>query len=144
MAFYARRMPSTSLSTGPSTLPSTRTVALAGGADAVLVVVFVLIGRASHGEGLLGVLVTSWPFLVGLAVGWAISRAWRHPLRSVPNGIVLWAATVVVGMLLRVVSGQGVQPGFVIVTFIVLAVFLLGWRGIVAVVARSRSAKTPR
>jgi hypothetical protein len=47
----------------------------------------------------------------------------------------------VVGLLLRAVTGQGVQPSFVIVTSVVLAVFLLGWRAVVGFVVRRQSRK---
>lgn len=114
---------------------------LAGIVDAMLVTAFVLIGRASHHEGPLGTLVTLWPFLVGLAAGWIGMRAWRTPFRLRWTGIMLWAATVVIGLLLRVVSGQGVQTAFVIVTMIVLALFLLGWRAGVILVVRGRSRR---
>lgn len=109
--------------------------------DVVLVVVFVLIGRASHSEGPLGTLVTLWPFLGGLAIGWIGARAWRTPFRLRWTGLTIWAATVIVGMLLREVSGQGVQLGFVIVTTVVLALFLLGWRGIAQLVLRRRARR---
>lgn len=103
--------------------------------DIVLVLVFVLIGRGSHGENILsGTLVTAWPFLVGLALGWFASLGWRRPAALWPTGVVVWAGTVVFGMLFRVVSGQGVATSFVIVAGIVLAVFLIGWRAIALVV----------
>ena len=105
----------------------------------MLVLVFVLIGRAGHGEDPVGTLNTLWPFLVGLAVGWVARRAWRSPRRIVWTGLGVWIATVVVGMLLRIVSDQSVQLSFVIVATIVLAVFLLGWRAIAIGVARVRS-----
>jgi hypothetical protein len=44
------------------------------------------------------------------------------------TGLLIWAATVIVAMLLRAVTGQGVQIGFVVVTTVVLTIFLLGWR----------------
>jgi len=119
--------------------------ATAGGAaliDAALVLAFVLIGRASHNEGLLGTLNTWWPFLGGLAIGWAIMRAWRSPRRIVWTGIGIWLAAVTGGLLLRLASGQGVQPSFAIVTCVVLGVFLLGWRGIALLSSRARS-RTP-
>ena len=116
-------------------------ISLAAGLDAAALLLFVVIGRASHGEGLWGVLGTWWPFLAGLAVGWLVSGAWRHPLRLVWTGVIVWLVTVVVGMLLRVASGQGVQLSFVIVTVIVLGVFLLGWRAIALLVQRRRSAR---
>ena len=46
---------------------------------------------------------------------------------------------MVVGLLLRAVAGQGVQGGFVIVTGVVLAIFLLGWRVIAQFVLRGRT-----
>lgn len=118
----------------------TRRASLALGLDAVLVLVFVLIGRRSHDEGseLAGLAVTLWPFWVALLVGWALSRSWRAPDRVVPSGLVVWAVTVAGGMLLRAVSGQGVQPSFVIVTALVLAVLLLGRRLVAGLVARRR------
>ena len=108
--------------------------------DLGLVTVFVLIGRASHREADgSGVLTTLWPFAAGLAVGWLLARAWRAPL-AVRTALVIWPATVAVGMLLRAASAQGVQVAFVIVTAVVLAAFLLGWRAVIALVARRRTA----
>jgi uncharacterized membrane protein YhaH (DUF805 family) len=113
-------------------------VSLAAGLDAAMLLLFVVIGRASHGEGLWGVLDTWWPFLTGLVVAWLVLMARRTPLRIVWTGVGVWLITVVVGMLLRMASGQGVQLSFVIVTFIVLGVLLLGWRAIALVVQRLR------
>ncbi|TFD49133.1 DUF3054 domain-containing protein [Cryobacterium frigoriphilum] len=118
-----------------------RLPALALLTDAVLVTAFVLIGRASHSEGLLGTLVTLWPFLVALLGGWLMTRAWRAPLSIVWTGLGVWAATVVLGLVLRVANGQGVQLSFMIVTTIVLGVFLLGWRGVVLLIARARTRR---
>jgi FlaA1/EpsC-like NDP-sugar epimerase len=107
--------------------------------DLVLIIVFVLIGRSSHDENpVAGALVTLWPFAVGLVAGWLGARAWRTPTRIVPTGLVVWASTVIVGMLLRIASGQGVQLSFVIVASVVLAVFLLGWRLIARIVRRRK------
>lgn len=116
-------------------------VASVAAIDAILVVVFVLIGRRNHEEGfaLAGVLTTLWPFLVGLAVGWLVFRAWRSPLRVVWTGIGIWMSTVTLGMLLRLATGQGTAFSFVIVATVVLGVFLLGWRAIALFGARRRS-----
>jgi hypothetical protein len=114
-------------------------VVLSAAIDLVLVVAFVLIGRASHGEDVLGTLNTLWPFVVGLVVGWLGMRARFSPRRVVWTGIGIWIATVLIGMLLRVASGQGIQLSFVIVATIVLAVFLLGWRTIAALFMGVRS-----
>ena len=95
-------------------------------------------GRTSHGEDLLGVLTTWWPFLGGLVVAWLVLRAWRQPLRIRWSGLAIWLITVVVGLLLRVVSQQGVQLSFVVVTFLVVGAFLVGWRAIGALVGHLR------
>ncbi|HWU47382.1 MAG TPA: DUF3054 domain-containing protein [Humibacter sp.] len=116
--------------------------------DLVLIVVFVLIGRRSHGEEftVAGMLTTLWPFLAGLVVGWVVTRAWRHPLPILHPGMIIWACTVVLGMLLRVLSGQGVQWSFILVAAIVTGIFLLGWRAValLAVSVRRRSVPTSR
>jgi len=121
--------------------PSRRTLIPAAVLDVLLVLVFVLIGRDSHREGssLAGTAETLWPFLAGLAIGWVATRAWRRPLAVLRSGAGIWLATVVVGMLLRAASSQGVQLSFVIVTAIVLGLFLVGWRAVAAPVVRRRS-----
>ena len=98
--------------------------------DVCCVLVFVVIGRASHtkGEALAGIASTAWPFLCGLGAGWAASRAWRRPLALRPAGLAAWLGTVALGMLLRVVSGQGTAVAFIIVALAFLGLFLLGWR----------------
>ena len=113
--------------------------------DAVLILVFVLIGRRNHEEALAlgGIAQTAWPFLVGATAGWLATRAWRSPFGLWPTGTVIWAATVGGGMLLRVASGQGVQLAFVIVAALTLAAMLLGWR-LVALFVTRRSTRTNR
>jgi Protein of unknown function (DUF3054) len=98
--------------------------------DVCCVLIFVIIGRDSHakGESLGGIASTSWPFLCGLAAGWAASRAWRRPLALRPSGIAVWLCTVALGMILRVVSGQGTAVAFIFVALAFLGLFLLGWR----------------
>ena len=109
--------------------------------DAALVVVFAVVGRSSHAEGLdvAGVWGTAWPFLAGLGVGWLAARAWRHPLAVWPTGVIVWATTLVVGMLLRLVTGQGTAVAFIVVAAFTLAVLLLGWRAIAWAVIRLRA-----
>ena len=108
--------------------------ALALLADVFCVLVFVVIGRASHqaGESLAGVAGTAWPFLAGLAVGEAATRAWRRPAALVPTGVGVWLATVALGQLLRVVSGRGTDAAFIAVSALFLGLFLLGWRLVAA------------
>jgi Protein of unknown function (DUF3054) len=107
-----------------------RSVRLAVILDCCCVLVFVIIGRASHtkGEALAGIASTAWPFLAGLAGGWLAGRAWRRPYPLWPAGVSAWLGTVALGMALRVVSGQGTAVSFVLVALIFLGLFLLGWR----------------
>ena len=116
----------------------TRPVALALVADAVCVVVFCTIGRRSHAEGIsvAGIAETAWPFLAGAGVGWLLSRGWRRPVALAPTGFVVWVCTIVVGMLLRKATSQGVSPSFVVVASLVTAVLLLGWRAAAQLVSR--------
>lgn len=130
------------------TIDPSRWVLLSIVLDAVLVVLFTVIGRLSHGKdlGIAGVATTAWPFLVGTLLGWLVVAAWRRPLALVRTGLPVWALTVAVGMVLRLVSGQGIAGSFVVVAAVVLAVFLLGWRAIVTPIARrsARRSATPR
>lgn len=108
--------------------------------DVALILVFVLIGRSSHGEsdGLGGIWRTCWPFLAGLLVGWLVARVFRRrwPVpragqsmgEAAQDGAPIVVHVVVVGMALRALSGQGVAVSFVVVTTVVLGVFLIGWR----------------
>jgi len=109
-------------------------------ADVTCIAVFAIVGRSSHGEtaDLLGVARTAWPFLAGYLVGLLVSRGWRRPA-SRPTGLILWVTTVAGGMALRAATGAGVQLSFVVVATIVLALMLLGWRAVLALVRRARS-----
>lgn len=115
----------------------------AAGIDAVLVIVFAAIGRASHEHSVdaLGVAQTAWPFLAGLALGWVALRAWRAPAAPLRTGGLLVAVTVVLGMLLRVVTGGSTAVAFIVVATVTLLVFLVGWRGIAALIARARAGR---
>lgn len=123
--------------------------------DVVFVLLFVLIGRINHDEALspAGFAGTAWPFLLALAVGWAFTyvlaairghepgRAHTFaPGRVFPAGVIIWIATVAVGMTARgLLTDKGVEVSFVIVATIALGLFLLGWRA-VAQAVRGRRA----
>lgn len=110
--------------------------------DVCCVIAFVAIGRASHdhGESAGGLASTAWPFLAGLGAGLLVTRAWRRPASIVPAGLGAWLGTVAVGMLLRVLAGQGTALAFIGVALAFLGLFLLGWRAVVAGHARWRAA----
>lgn len=101
--------------------------------DLVLVIVFCLIGRRSHDEiaSMSGFVHTAWPFVGGMALGWAVASRGKGGLTPEavwPFGVIVWVGTLVGGMILRLVDDQGVAVSFMIVAGTVLAVFLLGWR----------------
>lgn len=107
-------------------------------ADLLCVVVFCTIGRRSHAEGLTiaGIAETAWPFLAGTGVGWLLARGWQRPTSLAPTGLIVWVATVVVGMLLRKLTSQGTATSFIVVASITTAVLLLGWRGVIHALSR--------
>lgn len=115
-----------------------RRAMIAAFADVVCVIVFCVIGRRSHAEGLTvaGIAGTAWPFLAGTGVGWLLIRGWRRPFTVIPTGVAVWVCTVVVGMALRTVSSAGVSPSFVVVASVSTAVLLVGWRAAAALFPR--------
>jgi hypothetical protein len=111
--------------------------------DICAVLAFVIIGRHAHqhGESLVGIWQTAWPFLAGLAAGLLAVRAWRRPLALVPAGLGGWLGAALGGQLLRVLAGQGTAAAFVLVGLAFLALFVLGWRVVAGIVTtRLRAA----
>jgi hypothetical protein len=105
-------------------------IAAAAVLDCAGVLVFVIIGRHTHhdGDSLAGIWHTAWPFLCGLAAGLAVVRSWRRPLAIAPAGVGAWLGAAVLGMVIRVLAGQGTAAAFIVVALAFLALFLLGWR----------------
>jgi hypothetical protein len=116
-------------------------VPLAVGFDTALVVAFVAIGRRNHDEdpGVLGLLSTTAPFLIGLVAAWVIARAWNEPTR-VRTGLMIWPVTVAVGMIVRQVVGDGTALSFVIVATLFVGATLVGWRAVFEAIANHRPA----
>lgn len=107
--------------------------------DLLAVLVFAAAGRRSHeGEdGLLAVLDIAWPFAVGVAVGHLLLVALPALApAAVRAGAVVWPVTVIVGMVLRQVTGDGTAWSFVLVATGVLGVAMLGWRLVRRVLVR--------
>ncbi|MBW8173242.1 DUF3054 domain-containing protein [Ornithinimicrobium sp. Arc0846-15] len=94
------------------------------GFDAAVVIAFAAAGRSNHAEGMsiLGIADTAWPFLVGLALaGWLglvrgslAARTWWQQV------IGLALPSVAVGMILRLLTGDGAAPAFVVVATLTL------------------------
>jgi peptidoglycan/LPS O-acetylase OafA/YrhL len=108
--------------------------------DVICILIFAILGRSSHQEttDLLGVAHTAWPFLAGCLAGTLIGRTWRHPV-SLKSGVAVWLGTVIGGMVLRVLSGAGVQVSFIVVASCVLALFLIGWRAGLRLIQHARA-----
>jgi hypothetical protein len=133
--------------------------------DVVVVVAFVAIGRASHhhADSVGGFLGTFWPFAAGLVAGWVVlgrvsagGPAAGRPGAGRPAagrldgprwapetlraGVAITVVTVAVGMVLRVIAGQGTAAPFVAVSLGFIGAFVLAGRGFLAAVSRRRLA----
>lgn len=109
---------------------SDRRLALAVGLDVFVVTLFVALGRRTHEQGsaFVDVLETGAPFLIGLAIAWAVVRAWRKPL-AVLTAVAIWPVTVLVGMVARrLIFDRGTATAFVVVATLFLGAALVGWR----------------
>jgi hypothetical protein len=110
--------------------------------DLAAVVLFVALGRRSHdaGTGVAAVVEVAAPFLLALVAGWAAVQAWRRPA-DLRVGLVVWAVTVGLGMILRsLLFDRGTAGSFVLVAAAFLALFLLGWRLVAGALLRRRPA----
>lgn len=110
--------------------------------DLAVVILFVLAGRRTHDSALvsLGTLHALWPFVASLVLAWALTRLLDLPLRGLRAGVLVWLVTLVPGMVLRALTGQGTAVPFLVVATITLAVGLLGWRVVVLLVERRTRA----
>lgn len=103
--------------------------------DAALVVVFAVLGARTHHDGALGIEAVAdvaWPFLIGLGLAHVFLQT-PFTLRS---GVVVWLVTVVVGMVVRQLTGDGTALAFVVVATLFNLATLVGWRAIALLAAR--------
>lgn len=116
-------------------------------ADVVLIIAFAALGRDTHAHGVdpAGVLITASPFIAACLGGWLAMRAWRRPAQVWPAGIGVWIITAGAGLAIRFLAGGGMALSFALVTFGVLAVFLLLPRAACTLfIIRRRSADSTR
>ncbi len=118
--------------------PSRRSTLLAAAADVAAVVVFAAVGRRTHAEAgdLIGLAATAAPFAVGLAVAWSTPVVRRSPA-GLRAGAVAVLCAAGVGLLLRAAVTGRLPLSFAVVATVSLAVLLLGWRGVAALVSRA-------
>lgn len=118
-------------------------LAVAAVADLCAVAIFVLVGRASHHEALsfTGFLTTAWPFVVGVVGGYIGALLTRWPPTGLRGGAVVLVKTLIIGLALRYgVQRDGTPFPFIVVTVLVLAALMIGWR----LVARAPLGPTQR
>lgn len=105
--------------------------------DLVLVVLFTIVGYYTHAQNLDvdGIVGTAWPFLLGLLAAWLLNAVWVAPLAPLRTGVGVWATTVLVGLVVRALIGEGTAGPFVVVAAALNLVTLVGWRLIASAVA---------
>ena len=115
-------------------------------ADLLFVLLFVAIGRHAHKDGssLGGMFSTTWPFAVGLMAGWLAIVLTHRTATTKSNGLFIVLCTVSLGMILRVVSGQGTALTFIGVALVFLSIFLIGWRALFSSFSLFRGTKKSR
>lgn len=118
--------------------------------DLVAVALFILGGQRNHLELLSvpGYLHTLWPFALALLLGTGLAaRWWRRPgsTAALVPGVIVWLVTWAGGLLLRVgLTDDTARTPFVILSGLLLAALLLGWRTIALVARRVSDRRTIR
>lgn len=109
-------------------------------ADLVLVALFTIVGHYTHAQNLdvSGIIDTAWPFLAGLLAAWLLNGVWTAPLAPLRTGTGVWATTVLLGLVIRAVNGDGTAGPFVVVAASLNFLTLVGWRVIATAVAGKR------
>lgn len=107
--------------------------------DVALVVVFTYALRLSHDQPVdpAAIADNTWPYLIGLAGGWLITRSWRRTL-TLGSSLGVWFCTVLGGLGIRYALNPHVRLSSVIVTVFVLGFFLIGWRLIAFLMVHSK------
>lgn len=107
--------------------------------DLVLVVIFAIVGRASHGDSLdiAGIAQTAWPFLAACLLAWVVVSLLDDNGYGPRAALVVWLVTALAGLGLRIISGDTAQLAFVLVATLFLFCSLFGWR-LVARLIRGR------
>ncbi|WP_322513639.1 DUF3054 domain-containing protein [Chloroflexus sp.] len=123
--------------TNRSTMPMLRPqLAILLGGDAIVFVVFALLGRSSHGLVGENPLVASVRVALPFFIGWLLVAPWfglfrrQSPVRMVGLTLGAWLIALPVGLGLRWWQlGRSSPLSFALVTFLTVAALLLIWRG---------------
>ena len=110
--------------------------------DLILVVLFTIVGHYTHSHNFdpQGLMTTAWPFVAALVIAWLLTAVWDRPIAPLATGTGVWAITVLGGLVLRGIAGQGEDPGNVAVSFMIVAaslnlITIVGWRLIATAVS---------
>ncbi|GAA4109607.1 DUF3054 domain-containing protein [Enteractinococcus coprophilus] len=117
------------------------TVAILLIVDAILIVVFAMIGISSHEGALepLSIARVAIPFLIPYLLLAGCIKPTQFIHNIFPMGVILWLSTVILGPILRaVLFGDTSALPFILVTAGVLAVLLIGRRIISTLVSRRK------
>lgn len=103
-------------------------------ADYVAIAAFALLARAAHQSDEMpfnfsGWLSTLWPFVLGVTLGWLITRE--------NKGGLIWIITVVTGLAIwGIRNGDVPHWSFIVVATAMSALLMLGWRGVAKLVKK--------
>jgi hypothetical protein len=101
-------------------------------ADALCVLVFVIIGTRNHDTdtGLTGVLYVAAPFWIAMTLA-HVTPLMQRGAKPMPHRYLVFGYTVVMGLVLRnLVFDRGTALSFIIVATIFLGATMLGWRAL--------------
>ncbi|CAM2846638.1 DUF3054 domain-containing protein [Corynebacterium jeikeium] len=134
-----------STSTGDTPGTTQRSPGVALFLDVIAVLLFALLARIAHNTPEMplsfgGWLDTSWPFLIGVVIAWAL--LWIGVVRpdgangtgfggfEFSTGALVWVVNVVVGLgIWGVRHGEVPHWSFMIVATVMSGLLLFGWRG---------------
>lgn len=132
--------------------PATGQVAIAAMGDAVILLLFAAIGRASHGEQVAGAVMrmvgTAAPFLLGWfaiapLLGVYAPRSFTSARSSMSHTGRAWIAGCLVGLAIRSALQHRIVPAsFAAITLVFNLVLLLAWRSILLLVFRNASRRS--
>ncbi|MBM7050548.1 DUF3054 domain-containing protein [Rothia sp. ZJ1223] len=88
------------------------------GMDLLAILIFAVIGRASHGLNLLGIFETALPFMVAALAGFFLFHRW------LPAWLAQWLIVANLGMALRILLGGGFAASFWAVALIFTGIIL--------------------
>jgi len=113
--------------------------------DVVAILLFAALGRRNHDEGstVTGLLVVAWPFVAGWTIAWFATRLDRDP-RSPMAALRALAVAIPVALLLRVATGRGIAPAFIVVAIVFLGLVLVGRRALVSAIGSRRQRRAAR